>query len=199
MNFQTHSPSQSSMSNSKTNSQSCIFWLSWKPLFQQPSFSFRRKEVWDVEKISGKLFAWIANSESKSMLSRFTWKRNWWDTIFRVISKTRGVRETLKCGHGKQDSKSGWYSVQLAPRSLKHACLGKPRVPAKSRSEHERPNQTRWKHHGNIDEFREDAHFDVDAIYGFIDAGGTAHGPELRKHQRVVRDYKYDDRRNFRN
>ena len=93
----------------------CIFWTSWKPLFQQPSFSFRRKAIWDVEKISGKLFAWIANSESKSMLSRFTWKLHWWDTIFRVISKTRRVRETLKCGHGKQDSKSGWYSVQHAP------------------------------------------------------------------------------------
>ena len=39
------------------------------------SHSFRRKAIWNVEKISGKLFAWIANSEIKSMFSRFTWKR----------------------------------------------------------------------------------------------------------------------------
>ena len=33
----------------------------------------------------------------------------------------------------------------------------------------------------NIDGLLEDAHFDMDAIYGFINAGGIAHGPELRK------------------
>ena len=44
-------------------------------------------------------------------------------------------------------------------RSLRDACLRKPRVHAKSRSKHERPTQTRWKHLGNIDEFREIATF----------------------------------------
>ena len=37
-----------------------------------------------------KLFAWLTNSESKSMLSR-------------VTPKARGVRHTLKCGAGKKE------------------------------------------------------------------------------------------------
>ena len=33
----------------------------------------------------------------------------------------------------------------------------------------------------SIDELREDAHLDMDAIYVFIDASGITHGPELRE------------------
>ena len=33
---------------------------------------------------------------------------------------------------------------------------------------------------GNIGGLRGDAHFDMDAVHGFIDAGGIAHGPEFR-------------------
>ena len=57
----------------------------------------------------------------------------------------------------------------------------------------------------------EDGHFDMDEIYGFIDAGSIAHGPELRKEfgffknsefesiKRLVRDYRNDNRMKFRN
>ena len=74
-------------------------------------------------------------------------------------------------------------------RSLRNASLGKPRVHAKSRSTCERPTRTRWKRLGNIDGLREDAHFVMDAIYGFIDAGGIAHGPELRKECRNIQEF----------
>ena len=96
-------------------------------------------------------------------------------------------------------------------RSLRNASLGKPRVHAKSRSTCERPTRTRWKRLGNIDGLREDAHFVMDVIYGFIDAGGIAHGPELRnecrniqefwiwKHHGFVQYYENDDRKKFRN
>ena len=79
----------------------------------------------------------------------------------------------------ERHEKSGWYSVQHASgnrekkfrrfwRSRRDARLGIPRVHAKSRSEHQRPTHTRWQHLGNIDELREIAHFDMDAINGFI-------------------------------
>ena len=66
-------------------------------------------------------------------------------------------------------------------RSLRRACLGKPRVLAKSRSKCEGSTQTQGRCLRNVDGLREDAHLDMDAIYGFIDAGGIAHGSELRK------------------
>ena len=73
----------------------------------------------------------------------------------------------------ERSAKSGWNSVQHAKGNwqygledsggpLRNACLGKPRVHAKSRSEHERPTHTRWKQLGNINELREDAHLDMD-------------------------------------
>ena len=54
-----------------------LFLTSWTTphfpaaLFQQPSFSF----LWNVEKISGKLFTWFSSGESKSMLSRLATRR----------------------------------------------------------------------------------------------------------------------------
>ena len=57
----------------------------------------------------------------------------------------------------------------------------KPRVHAKSRSEHQKSTQTQRKPLGNTDQRWEDAYFDMDAIYGFIDVGSIAYGPELRK------------------
>ena len=160
-----------------------------QPLFQ-PFFSFRKKAIWDVEKISGKIFAWIADGESKSMLSRFTWKR-----ICDYSSNSRKPGEykrleSVDLGRKKYKIRMVFCSACLGKqrvwfrrfwRSLRNACLGKPRAHEKSRWKHERPTQTRWKQLGNIDQLREDAHFDMDEIYGFIDAGSIAHEPELRK------------------
>ena len=86
----------------------------------------------------------------------------------------------------ERSTNSGGCSVQDASRNREYGTgnsgsFGNPRVHAKSRSKHERPTRTRWKCLGNIDGLQEDAYYDMDAIYGFIDAGGTAHGPELRQ------------------
>ena len=73
-------------------------------------------------------------------------------------------------------------------KSLRGACFGKPRVHSKGRSE-QKSIQTRWKHLGSIDQLWEDAHFDMDAIYGFIDAGSIAHGPELRNKIWIIQEF----------
>ena len=72
----------------------------------------------------------------------------------------------------ERNEKSGWYSVQHASGNREYT--------RKVLSE-QKSAQTRGKHLGNIDQFREDAYSDVDAIYGFINAGSIAHGPDLRK------------------
>ena len=54
-----------------------------------------------------------------------------WDKILRVTRKARGVQETLKCGPGMKEMNNP------------EGGLGKLRGHAKSRSEHQRPTQTR--------------------------------------------------------
>ena len=51
----------------------------------------------------------------------------------------------------------------------------------------------RLRHDESISEismnFEKIAHFDMDAIHGFIDAGSIAHGPELRKDFEIVQEF----------
>ena len=133
-----------------------------------------------------------------------------------------GVRETLKCGHGKKEVRNPDGILFSMPRETesmvqKFLEVSQRRKLRETESTREkvvqnlkRPTLTRWTHLGNIDELRENAHFDADAIYGFIVAGSIAHGSKLRKefgniqefwiweHQGFVRDYKNDDWRKFR-
>ena len=48
------------------------------------------------------------------------------------------------------------------------------------------------KHFGNIDQLWKDAHFDMDPIFGFIDAGSIAHGPELRKNLELFKNSEFE-------
>ena len=151
----------------------------------------------------------------------------YWERLLTVASRCLAFShwdmDSISVGqdYSSNPQKPGEYkglsSVDLGRKKYKlrmlfcSACLGKPRVHSKSRSKHQRSTQTRWNHLGNIDQLWEDAHFGMDAIYGFIDAGSIAHGPELRKgfgiiqeiwiweHQRFVRNYKNDDWRKCRN
>ena len=88
-------------------------------------------------------------------------------------------KNLVDLGRKKGQSPRVWHRKFWRP--LRNATLGKLRVHATSRSKYERPTRTRCKHFGNIDGLREDAHFDMDAMYGCIDAGGIARGPELRE------------------
>ena len=137
------------------------------------------------------LFAWISNGESKSMLSRFATMRICGTRLFEP-QKPGSARDSLVWTWEERSAKSGWYSVQHASGNREYGSAdsgglsqthasGNREYTRKSLSKHERPTQTRWKQLGHIDELREDAHLDVDEIYGFIDAGSIAPGPKLRK------------------
>ena len=115
-----------------------------QPLFQKSFFSFRRKAIWDVKKISGKFFAWIAKKRKQEHVVSFHVKACPWDKIIRAILKARGVQETVNWGLGKKkiQNRMVFCSACLEKprvwfrrfwRSLRNACLGKPRVHVKSR------------------------------------------------------------------
>ena len=54
---------------------------------------FRRKAIWDVEKIPGKSFTWISNGESESMLPRFA-TMCICETIFRVTPQKSSTKDS---------------------------------------------------------------------------------------------------------
>ena len=164
------------------------------------SFSFRSKATWDVEKISGKLFAWITNGESKCMLSRLATQRICGENSS-SSPETQGVERlsSVDMGRKKFKIRMVFCSACLGKpivwfrrfwRSVRNACLGKPRVRAKSRSKDE-----------SISEIPMNS----------VDAGSIAYGSEWRKefgniqefwiweHWRFVRYYENDDRRKRRN
>ena len=109
----------------------------------------------------------------------------------------RSTRDSQVWPWEERHEKSGWCSVQHASGNR----------------EYTRKIVQNMKNRLRLDEISsgismtswEDAHFYMDEIYGFIDAGSIAHGPELRKefgffqefwiweHQRLVRDYKNDE------
>ena len=70
-----------------------------------------------------------------------------WDKIIRVTLKARGVQETLKCGPGKKRHEK----IRMV---LFSACLGKPRVHAKGRSEYQKINSdtmnASWKYRSTL-------------------------------------------------
>ena len=172
--------------------------------FYSHSFLFRRKAMWNVEKISGKLFTWFANGKSESMLSRFATMRICGTRFFREALKAREVQETLKCGLGKKEVKNPDGTLFSMPREtvsivqkILEVLQRRMRVHAKSRSEHQKSTQTRQEHLGNIDQLWEDAYFDMDAICGFIYAGelrkefGIIQEFWISEHQRFVRNYEH--------
>ena len=126
-----------------------------------------------------------------------------WDKIIRVTLKARGVQGTLKRGPGKIDIQNLDSVLFSMPRETESYGYGSEdsgglsETHASGNREYTRKVVQNMKDRLRHDESssdismnsEKDAHFNMDEIYGFIDASSIAHGSELRKEFGLIQEF----------
>ena len=198
--------SQKAVSRVMSGTICCIFLTSWTtPHFPAATFPIaifffpqeKQSEMSKRPQESSSLGSPMAKAEASCLVSREG------VSVGQNYSSNPGspgsTRNSLVWTWEERNTKSGWYSVQHASGNRKYSSEdsgGLAETHASGNREHTRKvvqnikdHLRRWKHLGNIDQLREDACFDMDKIYGFIDAGSIAHGPELRKELGNIQEF----------